>query len=420
MVYVPHLVRSLWRNPAGPLLVALQVAAAMIVLVNASYAIFDRWKAITRPTGMDLQNIVSVATEGYGTDYKHASAVRADLAFFNSLPSVVAASMTFPVPQSSGGLILRYSGSSSPSDEKRFVTAYVFHMTQDAVQALGLKLIHGRGFSAQSVLPPGSAGDFEALVGTSPVEAIVTKALADRLYPNENALGKTIVAEPQGTAIPIVGIVERMQATPPIGKIPVSRDGSLLLELVVVLPVTPAGPNGYFAVRAHEGRVRELLRAIEKDFAGRQNSRFVLRTETLGQVAARTRRPALTEATVLLAVTMSVLLVTAVGIFGLSAHNVTFRTRQIGMRRAVGARRRDIVRYFIVENWMITTAGVLAGIPLALLASRQLSGMFSLPPPSWSYYVAAALWIWIVGSIATLIPARRASAIPPAVATRAT
>lgn len=423
MVYVPHLLRSLLRNPAGPLLVAMQVAAAMIVLVNASYAIFDRWRAITRPTGMDLDNILSITTEGHGTDYNHASSVRADLAYLSSLPGVVATSMSFPMPQSTGGLILRYSGSLPPTGEgrgeKRFAMAYAFHVTHEAVQTLGLKLIQGREFSAQNVLPPVDAGDLIGQITASPVEAIITKTLAERLFPNQNPLGKTVVAEPEGTAIPVVGIVEQMQATPPLGKIPVNQLGQSLLEHVVLLPITPAGPNGYFFVRVKDGRMREVTRAIEKEFPGRQRSRFVLRMETLGSIAARTRRPALTEATVLVAVTMSVMLVTAVGIFGLSAHNVTFRTRQIGMRRAIGARRRDIVRYFIVENWLITTAGILAGIPLALLAGRQLSAMFSLPPASWSYYVAAALWIWIVGSIATLIPARRASAIPPAVATRA-
>ena len=86
----------------------------------------------------------------------------------------------------------------------------------------------------------------------------------------------------------------------------------------------------------------------------------------------------------LMAVTLSVvtglvLIFSALGIFGLATFNVNTRTRQIGTRRAVGARKRDIVSYFMAENWMVTSLGVLVGCGLALAVGYWLSNQFGLP-----------------------------------------
>jgi putative ABC transport system permease protein len=110
--------------------------------------------------------------------------------------------------------------------------------------------------------------------------------------------------------------------------------------------------------------------------------------------------------------------VATLGIFGLAAFNVSTRTKQIGTRRAVGARRSDVVRYFMVENWLVTTAGVVAGCVLALLLGYWLSTTFELPRLKLYYLVVGVAVLWVVGLMAALVPARRAARVSPAVATR--
>ena len=114
-----------------------------------------------------------------------------------------------------------------------------------------------------------------------------------------------------------------------------------------------------------------------------------------------------------------VLLVTVVGIVGLAAFNVATRTKQLGTRRAIGARKFHILRYFLVENWLITTGGVVLGCILALAAGVQLSRMYQIPRLPLYYLVGGVLLLWIVGLLAVLVPAFRAASISPAVATRA-
>ena len=111
-------------------------------------------------------------------------------------------------------------------------------------------------------------------------------------------------------------------------------------------------------------------------------------------------------------------IVVGAGIFGLATFNVSTRTKQIGTRRAVGARRSDIVRYFLVENWMITTGGIVLGCVMALAVGYWLSSEYHLPRVDLYYLVAGVLVLWGIGTLAAWQPARRAAKVSPALATR--
>jgi putative ABC transport system permease protein len=97
---------------------------------------------------------------------------------------------------------------------------------------------------------------------------------------------------------------------------------------------------------------------------------------------------------------------------------VNTRTRQIGTRRAVGARRRDIVRHFMTENWLITTLGVFAGCGLALAAGHWLATQYELPRLDLYYLVAGVAGLWLVGQLAAWQPSLKAAKVSPAMATR--
>jgi putative ABC transport system permease protein len=112
------------------------------------------------------------------------------------------------------------------------------------------------------------------------------------------------------------------------------------------------------------------------------------------------------------------LAITAVGVFGLATFNVGTRTKQIGTRRAVGARRTDIVSYFLVENWLISTVGIVLGCGLALWSGYWLAKTYQLPRLDLYYLIGGIPILWILGLLAAWQPARRASTVSPAVATR--
>jgi putative ABC transport system permease protein len=160
------------------------------------------------------------------------------------------------------------------------------------------------------------------------------------------------------------------------------------------------------------------MRLAEAKLSAIDNGRILLKVKSLEELAANSYADD-RAMTVYLSVVVGLLLaISALGIFGLAAFNVSTRTKQIGTRRAVGARRFDIVRYFMVENWVVTTAGVLAGCVLALLLGYWLSTVFELPRLKLYYLVAGVAVLWVIGLAAAVWPARRAAGVSPAVATR--
>src|SRR5690606_10800475 len=117
-------------------------------------------------------------------------------------------------------------------------------------------------------------------------------------------------------------------------------------------------------------------------------------------------------------VCLALLFVTALGIVGLASFWVQQRTKQIGVRRALGATRGQILRYFQTENFLLATIGIVIGMLLAFAINQMLMSRYALPRLPLSYLPVGALVLWLLGQVAVLGPARRAAAVPPAVATR--
>jgi len=399
---------ALWRNRTGPILIAVQIAIALTVLVNVAYVVEQRLETYTRPTGLDIDNIVCISTNGLRSDYNHAAAVEADLQWLNSIPGVIAVADTISIPQTYSGYGLPFSA--SPDERAPREGARVMVMTARGIETLGVELASGRTFSPDAVTPPQADGIGQ--LGKWAPEVVVSQALADAVFPKKDALGKTLYVGLVNQSAKIVGIIKNLQVAPVVG--PFSKFASQ----VVIVPGVPPGPNASYMVRTQPGRQAEVMAKVDKEMADREPSRYIAFTQTLAKTSSDTKGWIRSSSIILGAVAILVLAVTAIGIFGLAAFNVATRTRQIGTRRAVGARKFHILRYFFVENWLVTTSGVAIGCVAALALGVQMSRMIQLPRLPLYYLAGGTLFVWLLGLAAVWIPARRAAAISPAVATR--
>jgi putative ABC transport system permease protein len=120
----------------------------------------------------------------------------------------------------------------------------------------------------------------------------------------------------------------------------------------------------------------------------------------------------------LVGVCIALLVVTALGIIGLGSFWVAQRRRQIGVRRALGATRANILRYFQTENFLLATIGIVVGMVLAYGINLFLMQHYELPRLPWMYLPIGAVVLWLIGQLAVLGPALHAAAVPPVVATR--
>jgi len=405
------LLSAMWRNKTGPLLVASQVALTLAVVVNMAYIVQEKLADASKPTGIDLHNTFWITTAANTSDYNYPAAVKADLAYLNSLPEVVAASPVNNLPQTWSSMDLPFA--SSPEQlqvPNGGVPGTVYFGTEKLIDALGLKLVAGRNFDSGTVMPPGA--DFAATEAAWAPEMIVTQVMAQKLFPNGDALGKTVYAGLINKPAVIVGIVDLMRANP------YPSQFEMFATQIVIVPIIPPGPGSNYVVRTKPGRRNQLMAELDKTFADLQPGRFIERMEAYDRTAADSREGYRASAVMLSVATFFVVLVTVVGIVGLAAFTVATRTKQLGTRRAVGARKFHILRYFIVENWIITSGGIVVGCILALGAGVQLSRMYMIPRVPLYYLVGGVLLLWMVGLLSVLVPALRAASISPAVATR--
>ena len=392
---------ALWRNRTGAILVAFQIAIGLAVLVNAVYVVKQRVEKIGRPTGMDTANMIWVSSSGFAKDFDFDSTWRQDIATIRAIPGVKAASLISNIPLSGSGSSSGYEPKPG-RDTTESVAANTYLVDEHAIAALGVTLSSGRAFEPQEILPPIETFD-------SAPQAIVTKAFAKALFPDDpNPVGKSFY-DGLDKPITIVGIIEHMHG---------AWVGWDKLDHVVLYPRIDNGPSSLYLVRTEPGRRDAVMREIEAKLGDSNPGRLLRWVRSMDYFIHKSYLDDRNMAIFLASVTSALLAITALGIFGLATFNVSTRIRQIGTRRAVGARRMDIVRHFLVENWMVTTAGVVAGCGGALAIGYWISTKYELPRLDLYYLVGGVLAIWLIGLAAALQPARRASTISPAVASR--
>ncbi len=397
---IKPILSSLRRSPTGAILVALQIALALAVVVNSMFIVVQRIETINRDPGIDMKNIFYVGWTPTSDRFQGEVTIREDLQILRSLPGVQAATIVNAVPLSGGGSST--SLFTEPDEKGQRGDVNYFQVDEQGTETFGVQIVEGRDLDAAVVKKP------ERNSSTSPPEILVTRDAAREMFPKGSALGKTVYT---GTSDPItiVGIIDHMHGSWP---------GWDKVGNVALFPVISDESYARYMVRAKPGQRDAMMKLAEEALGKADNGRVILRTRTQEYIAASTYADDRAMA-VYLAVVIALLLgISALGIFGLAAFNVSTRTKQIGTRRAVGARRTDILQYFLAENWLITSVGVAVGCVLALVLGYWLSTTFELPRLKLYYLVIGVVGLWIVSLVAALRPARRAALVSPAIATR--
>ncbi|MEO1202372.1 MAG: FtsX-like permease family protein [Pseudomonadota bacterium] len=393
---------AMWRNKTGSVLVAMQIALTLAIVVNSMFMAQDRLEHINRPTGMDVDNIITAQSMGFGMNYEHDATITRDLEVLRALPGVVAVTSASSLPLSNSGSGTGYRASLDEDAPRESANYYRFG--EDADKALGVKLVAGRMFRDTEILP-GSDPDYNRM----PPVVIVTQDYADRLFPDEPALGK-LIYDGLGDSAEIVGIVEHM-----LGAWVSWED----LSSVMWMPRRTDGPWTRYIIRTEPGKRDELVPIVEQALIeADQTTRLVRNVKTFEDVVARSYMGDRAIAITLMTSIALLLLITGLGIVGLASFTVRQRTKQIGTRRAVGARKRDIIRYFLLENWLMTTIGLILGTVLSIGLNYGLASAFDMERLNYIYLVIGVLSLWVLGVIAVADPARRAAQVSPAIATR--
>lgn len=395
---------SLRRNKVGALLIALQIALTLAIVCNSLSIIQQRQARMHRPSGLDEANTFVFENFYIGPDSTVQPRIKADLAALRAMPGVVDAVASNSYPLKMGGwssaLALR------PDQKVATVRTALYFADDHLARAWNLKLVAGRWFTADEI------GQYHVNELKAPSVIIVTQSVANTLFPHGDALGKSVYEDGK-FSVRIVGIVERAQ-TPWAA----NSWGESFIENSTFSPNQLVLFYLNFTVRAQPGQRNAVMRRVEDVLYGVSSDRVIEKLRTFADVRADIYRSDSALNVILTVVCALLLIVTAVGIVGLTTYWVAQRRRQIGVRRALGARRIDILRYFHTENFLIAGVGGVLGVALGLVGNLWLASNLELARMAPGFVIAAALIVLGLSQFAVLWPALRGASIPPALAAR--
>jgi putative ABC transport system permease protein len=391
------------RNKTSYVLIALQIAVTMAIMVNAINIIQERSEQMARPSGVDEANIFFLHSNIFDPEADFEAQIAADLDALRNFPGVVDAVMCNSVPLSGGGWS---SGIRlEPDPDLDSTGTGIYFADEHGINTFGLNLIAGRNFAPNEVFWHDDQSD------EWPPTAIVTKSLVEEVWPDEpyeNALGKTFYIH-QTKPVQIIGITERMQA---------AWGGWSGVERTMLVPQRRATNNVRYVIRTDPGYRDEVMPQIEEMLATMTDNRIIRGVDTMEHTRQESYLLDSSMVKILTFVVVVLTAITGLGIVGLASFSVARRTKQIGTRRALGATRPAILRYFMLENFLISTVGVVGGAIIAVAINMWMVDAFGLQRIAWYLIPAAMGTLWLVGQLAVFGPARRATMVPPALATR--
>jgi putative ABC transport system permease protein len=316
---------------------------------------------------------------------------------------------TNSVPLSDGGSTTGVS--LHPDQKSATALSALYFGDEHTIAALGLKLIAGRNFNSDEVSDKVGYTDLKP-----PAALIITKGLADKLFPGINAVGQTIYEESLHGQVPVVGVVERLQ----VPWVQAGGWGSKFNDNSLIQPFRFASPfPTRYVIRAQPGQAAGLIQSAPKKLFEVSRERVITKTELMTSMREEIYKDDKGLVVILGVVCAALLAVTSFGIVGLTSYWVAQRRRQIGIRRALGATRNAIVQYFQTENLLIAAAGAAIGVAMAVSLNLWMVNAFAMQRLNPGYTLIGAIVVLLLGQVAVLWPALKAASIPPALATRA-
>lgn len=396
MLELRPILSAMLQHKTRAVLVILQMALTLAIVSNAVFIIDERIALMNRETGYPAGEIFGFRGVNIDSSVDMTTQIEVDEDILRAIPGVIDAVVINHIPIVGSG-----STSSWSLEQKEGIGEFpsgVFRGDEHVLTTMGVELIEGRNFTPEEVSSHQEVSD--SLV-------ILSKSLADKLFPDGQAVGKTIYRH--GNPSKVVGVVKKMQG------MWVSWSA---FEDNVIFPSNGARSFVRYMVRTEPERRAEVMAQVEEKLLASFPERVINSIDTMEHNIANSYRSDNGMKMILTVIISFLLAVTVIGIFGLSSFSVNQRTKQIGTRRALGATKFAIARYFLVENALMASMGIAIGVILAFALNYVLVNEYGVSKLNNGYVLGTMFAILTVSLASVLVPALRAANISPALATR--
>jgi putative ABC transport system permease protein len=397
---------TLRRHKITALLLVLEIALTCAIVCNAVFLINQRLERMDMYSGVAEHELIQIQAFGIGETADAKAHAQEDLTALRQIPGVKSVALTNQVPFTNSS----WNTSVKLDPKQKLATLNATqYFGENLLETFGAQLVAGRDFEPDEFLDMRLVARDEKLAKKIST-VIITRGLGEKLWPGQSALGKTIYLG--GDPVRVVGVVAGLIRPALFG-----GDDTAQWSMVFPLRMDSDNASRYVIRTAPQDRDRVLAAAVAT-LRKTDPHRIILEKKTLDDIRAEFFQDDRAMAGLLAGVCVALLVVTALGIVGLGSFWVAQRRRTIGVRRALGATRGAILRYFQTENFLLATIGIALGMVLAYGINLFLMLHYELPRLPAYYFPVGAIALWLIGQAAVLGPAMRAAAVPPVVATR--
>jgi putative ABC transport system permease protein len=400
---IKQVLSTIKGNKATSLLVILQVALTLMIVSNAVFETMSSLALWNQPTGLAEEQLVAVRHQVFDPRVNVGAMIDDDIQRINKIEGVTATLLTSEVPLGSqrSNVYTVYLNNNADAKENYIER---FDSSEALLGMIDAKVVEGRNFDPSEVV----RGQF-GQVNSSVSVVMISEAFAKATFPGESAVGKTLWQNLGDDPVKIIGVYSDWLAGEAL-----DNYHTMIRPLVIYRTDAPLN----YLLKLNVDWTKPLLDEIT-DVMYQTPGRYVSVVEALARPKKRMYDGRGSHSFTLLGISALAMLITGLGISGLISFTVNQRRKQIGIRRALGGTKRQIVNFFIIEISLLTAMGAILGVVLTFglnyLMSDQSGTQSGL---NWLPLVLLIAAIWAVNLIASWLPAKRASLIEPAIVTR--
>lgn len=397
------LIKSLLLRKFTTGLLILQLAITLGLLVNSAILELDTRVKINQPTGLNNDNLLIVSTHPTSGSYRDLeyfrSIARQDMLKLSQLPGVNDVTVTNQLPVATRGMLSNIYDLDDPEqvNNDKYLQDVKYILAEEGLaETMGLSLLEGRFLNSSDELDFGSKEKHNI---------VITASLKKALYGDKSALGQ------ETNNGFIVGVINDITLDPTL---PSDKQYGMYINTIMEYIFI----GRYYVLNVEPGQMENVRSKVTDTILDVQAERDIFKVFTMQEHMQRFYRDDQGLADLFLLLCDLMLLVTAISSYAYSQFHISRQKKYIGIRRALGARKRDVLLYVLTENWLVYGIGCLLGVFVAFGFNILLSQFITLSKPDLMLLIFVTCVIFIAGTFATWIPAKRTSDIPPVVATR--
>ncbi|MCG7549557.1 FtsX-like permease family protein [Pseudoalteromonas sp. Of7M-16] len=387
-------------------LLIFQLVLTIGLACNSLLLSIEANEKLSRDVGFDMENVLAFQVRPTSEAFLDAdfflSVVDEDMAALANLEVVDRVTYTNQLPLMRGGNYHSIEDINHPEDmpvDRQFSGIPTYYVGQDFFTLLDAPIHLGRNFNEGDNATRGylESPDFEPNI-------IISRALAEALYPGESAVGKQTI---EGRIVGIVSdfAIRPGRTYPHYGIFKFRNMARAQSRLIYLVKVAPGD------LKQTKQVIRDALKKVHPE-------RDIREMITMKEHHSDYFKQATSLATLFSLLTAFMLLVTMISCFAHAHFHVSKQKKLIGIRRALGARKKDVLLYVLSENWLVSAIAAGLGVASVIAINMLLANVILMPKPDVMSYLICVIIVFISGTAATGLPAWKTTKIAPVTATR--